>query len=258
MNNQPFTFEPRITEDIKVQARASVPFKVFLQIAEAINGMSSATAQAALALLFHMSRRTDSATVTVKVKNGGKDTLVKVANAVATFTDEHSENGKVGQAFVAAVQDLLYGTDAVLLGDTHDPDRSTPGDVHATDDEGIWLFSEVKQKIISTGDITGFVKAVKSASGSRIEYFALKNAGYSGNISPEIVSKEAARLDVDVQIYQSPDEVLQRYLPVVAGSHAAVASNLLERYRGRLIEANCSSATIDEFDAMTKQYATLK
>lgn len=259
MNNQPFTFEPWITEDMKVQARAENHFKLFYSAAKAINVMSSARAKEALALLFHMSRRADVAAIAVRVRSSGKATLETVASAVSDFTDTYSDNGKVGQAFVAAVLDLVYARENVTLGDTQDPDVSTPGDVQVGELGELWLWCEAKQKVISTGDITGFLKKVdENADGERVEYFALKNAGYSGNISPEAVAKEAAKREMTVGLYQSPREALDHFLPLAPGAHGAVAGRLLERYRARLTEAGCPDATIEAFDEMATRYAELE
>lgn len=257
MNNQPFTFKDRITKDMAVQAKFEVQWGVFFKIVEHINGLTTEQAKEALALLMHKSRRADVAAVSVKVRAGGKATLDKVAAAVAEFTAANSDNGKVGQAFVAAILDLLYGHEQVILGDSQDPDASIPGDVHVSDDSGVWLWTEAKQKVIGTGDITGFLRKVREAGGERVVYFALWNSGYSGQIKAEGFEKEAERLGIGVKVVESPNEALDWYLPMAPGSYGTVASSLLERFRARLVQSNCAPNILAAFDDLAKKYAEL-
>lgn len=257
MNNQPFTFKGRLSAETKVNDRFVLQWKKFIKVAEFINTMSPDQAKESLALLFHLSRRSDVAAVTVKVKGGGKAVLSRVSDAVALFVVNNSDNGKVGQAFAAALLDVTYGFERVVLGDTQDPDATTPGDVQVGGETGVWLWTEAKQKVVQTGDITGFLAKVRKVGGERVVYFALTNSGYSGYIKSDAVSKEADRLGVEVTVVESPREAIDLYAAVAPGTFANVASGLLERFRARMVESGCADDVITKFDEMATNYADL-
>jgi len=255
MNNQPFTFEERINE--KMGARDAVAWGIFDVIVDRVEALKPSDAAAVLALLFHMSRKVDAPTIHVTVK-GGKQALDKVAAAVAGFVNSNSDNGKVGQSFVAALFDTIYTPDAVVLGDTQDPDVTVPGDVQVTDEHEVWLWSEAKQKVIMTGDITGFLQAVHAVGGERAAYFALANSGYSGNIQPDTVKKTADRLGMDVRLVESPAAAMDWLLPLAVGSYGTVAENLIERMHARMSESGCAKTVLDAFTAVAGGIAEVK
>jgi len=131
--------------------------------------------------------------------DGGKHALAKIVRATAEFVIKYSDNGRVGQAFVASVLDVVYGPSRVVLGNTADPDASVPGDVQVEDDTGIWLWTEVKQKSVTTGDVEQFVGKVREVGGERILYCALGNERYPHNIDR-------------IRNYASNTEVLVNYV----------------------------------------------
>lgn len=258
MNNQPFTFKDRITDDMGAQAKHSAAWHNFLGIVNEVNAMSPAEASAVLGLLFRMARKIDQASgIRVHIARPGKATLDKVASAVAQFVAERSDNGKVGQSFVAAVLDLIYGPDNVVLGDTQDPDATTPGDVQVRDAQGVWLWAEAKQKVILTGDVTGFLRKVHDAGGERVAYFALTNSNYSGHIQPAGIEREAERLGIGIRLLDSPEATLDWLLPLAPGSYAAVAANLLDRMHQRMAESRCPSATTALFESLATRFGEI-
>lgn len=247
MNNQPFTFKDYLSRDISVQDKYATQWQRFNDVVDAINRLSSSEARRALALLFHQSRRVDAPTISVHIKGRGKQALDAVCNVLADFVVAHSDGGRVGQAFAAAVMDLVYSPDGVVLGDTQDPDASTPGDVQVQDGVGTWLWTEVKQKVVTTGDVQGFMRKVHEAGGERIVYFALVNAGYSGNIQTRPIEAEARKLGMGVSILDSPATALEHFLPLASGSYADLSRHLLERTHARMTQAGCSPDVLSAF-----------
>jgi len=258
MNNQPFTFKARIEPEMGAQDKFASQWDEFYRIVLEVNTLTSPDAAEVLALLFHLARRVDAPTIHVRLATGGKSALDKVSAATAQFVADHSDNGKVGQAFVAAALDLLYGPDEVILGDTQDPDATTPGDVQVgAEPSGVWLWTEAKQKVIVTGDITGFLRKVQSVGGERVVYFALVNSGYSGHIQPTAIMKEAARLGMGVHIIDSPAAALEWVLPLAPGTYGRVAASLLERMHARMTQAGCASATLSAFSDLARRFAAV-
>jgi hypothetical protein len=242
MNNQPFTFKAHITQDMQVQAKFESQWDAFYGMATIVNEMSSAEAADTLALLFHQCRKTDAPTIQVQLRVQGITSLDRVQAAVAGFVNQFSDNGKVGQAFVAALYDLVYSADQVVLGATQDPDAITPGDVQVgSGDTKAWLWVEAKQKAIVTGDITSFFSKVHAAGGERVAYFALVNHGYSGNLQIRTIKREARRLGIGFEVIDSPWDALNWLLPLAPGRYEDVAARLLERLHARLVQSGASA-----------------
>lgn len=258
INGQPFTNKDRIVEDMGVNRRYADVWKHMFKIVNAIQALTPEDAIRVLALFMHLSRKTDVEAVQVTVSTrSGKVSLERVSTAVAEFVASNSDGGRVGQAFVAACLDLLYGPDQVELGKVNDPSFSAPGDVRVADPHGVWLYTEAKQKVVATGDATGFLDEVAGAGGERIVYFALWNSTYSGHIRAETIQRHADRNGLAVTILESPQEALDWLLPFAPGSFAAVAEGLLERVHARLVEAGCSKATLEAFIDLIRRHGTV-
>lgn len=256
MNNQPFTFKNRILIDMGVQSKYADQWGVFYDTVLQVQELTSEQARSVLALLFMLRRRIDAPTIAVVVKTSDKSTLDKVSAAVAQYVYENSDNGKIGQAFVAALFDLLYTPDEVILGDTQDPDASAPGDVQVgAGEDGVWLWAEAKQKIITTGDVTGFLRKVRDAGGERVVYFALINSSYSGSVRMEAVAKESDRLGMGVHMIDSPTAALDWMLPLAPGSYGRVASTLLERLHARMTQSGCAPKHLASLGDLAKRFA---
>lgn len=256
LNNQPFTFEPIIKPDMGVATQHKAAWAGFYEDICRVNELSSAEARLALALLFHARRKVDAPTIKASVHGRGKGTLDKVSAAVAQYVVSTVDGGKVGQAFVAALLDLMYGPDEVQLGKAQDPDAGRPGDVHVGwGTGGVWLWTEAKQKTVHTGDVDGFLKKVHGVGGERVVYFALSNSTYSGFLKREHIEKVAEGLGMEVTVIESPQAAFDWLLPLAPGSFANVSSRLLERMHARMTEANCSPHTLTAFGDLAAQYA---
>ena len=124
------------------------------------------------------------------------------------------------------------------------------GDVQVQDDSGTWLWTEVKQKVVTTGDVQGFIRKVHEAGGERVVYFALVNSGYSANIQPKALENEARKLGMGVQLLDSPAKALEHFLPLASGSYAGLSGRLLERTHARMTQAGCSPDVLGAFTVM--------
>ena len=171
----------------------------------------------------------------------------EIAQRTAEFTSGNSDNGRVGQAFVAAVLEVVYGPSRVVLGNTADPDASVPGDVQVKDDDGTWLWAEVKQKSVTTGDVEQFVSKVRSVGGERILYCALGNERYPHNIDRMRVDRVVNSGPIEIAVFLSPADFLAAFLNLAPGSFNSVASRLATAMVARLTEAGCSPATSEVY-----------
>ena len=248
MNNQPFTFMDAINADMGVQAKFSQVWEKFYQALLKVNALTPTEAQGILAVVFDQRRRIEKPKSVLVMQKQGVDALDVLSTRISEFVDSHSDSGKVGQAFIAALYSLIYDLETVEQGDSQDPDAKTPGDVHVLNESQFpWLWMEVKQKTIATGDIKGFVKKVTDLGGDNIAYFALKNSKYSGHIQESSAISDATKKGARLVIYQSPEDALTSLLPYGRGAAHEVAENLANFMLERLLEANASAEIVSNY-----------
>lgn len=246
LNNQPFTFKARLEPNM-AKAQLKTHYDKFYAGANRVNELSSDEALDVLALLFALSRVDDSTIAHEVSLSGGLYGLRELIERVDSFVTSHSDNGKVGQAFVAAVLDTLYGRDAIILGNTADPDSSIPGDVQAQFASKTWLWCEVKQKPVVSGDVEAFLEKTIRVGGNRVWYCALANVRYPHNIDPVRVERKALTFNTELKVYTSPSELMSEVLTKSPGSFDDVASKLATAMMHRMAEANCPSITLTHF-----------
>ena len=255
LNNQPFTFKERILpspKEMVVQEKFWEAWKAFNKAVDEVEASSSADAADALALLFHLSRRKkwSSSPVEAFLAAESQDEVDELVEAVAGFVNEHADGGKTGQAFAAAVLDLLYGPESVRLGKVNDPDASTVGDVHAVQDDDIWLWTEVKQKTVTDGDVNGFVSKVAAQGGSRAIFCAFQNNSYPDFVQQNKVIDAAHKKGVLLNYFDTPGAFLQHYFRVAPGSSSDAAARLVAAMVSRLAEALCPQSTREAFASL--------
>lgn len=249
MNNQPFTFKARIEPRMSSPLKA-VFYDSFYDAANLVNGLEPLAALEVLALLFDLCRAVAPTTIEAVPVLGGKSSLARIVRETAEFASNYSDNGRVGQAFVAAVLDAVYGPHRVVLGNTADPDASVPGDVQVEDGDGTWLWTEVKQKSVTTGDVEQFIGKVRNAGGERILYCALGNERYPHNIDRMRVARLADSAAIDVSVFLSPADFLGELLKLAPGSFNSVASRLATAMLRRIDEAGCAPKTAEVYRAL--------
>lgn len=168
--------------------------------------------------------------------------LDAIVHAAVAFVGGNSEGGKVGQAFAAALFDIMFPASQVRMGNTNDPSAPIPGDVQAGTDGRFWLWAEVKQEAVFTSEIQAFVDRVKAIGGDRAMYFALGNAFYPEHIDAEQLKRRAAKDRIQLTVYSAAEHALADMLPKAAGSLGMQADALANRFLHRLHEAQVTSA----------------
>jgi SacI restriction endonuclease len=257
LNNQPFTYKSAITLDMSVQANKQVFWHSFFQGAQDINSLDTDEALNVLAFIFSKQTKTSVQKREFQVAQIAWAVLDDAVKDLAEFVNHNSGAGKVGQAFGSALLDLLYSSEAVEQGNSQDPDASTPGDVHVRDKNGqIWLWVEVKQAPVQSGQVQGFIDKVAAHGGERILYLALKNHNYPSDISIRKIETHAAKNNIRLTIFQSPLETLNWFLEFAGGSSGAMLSNLLDRFHVRLLESGASLEIRERFELITETYSS--
>jgi hypothetical protein len=251
LNNQPFTFKKNITPGMT--DRKPVQFARFYEAACAVNELKPHEAHEVLALLFHLSRAVAKEAVTFKAALMDWNQARHHFTLWARFTDENSDNGKVGLVFVASMLELVYGEQAVAMGQNWDPDVTTPGDVQVLEGLEPWLWTEVKQKPITTGDVQAFCEKVRAVGGGRILYCALANANYRNNLDHGKLAKLAASESIDLTIVESPSSLMDLLLPRCPGLPGALVARMAGAMTRRLAQADVSPDACEKFETINNQ-----
>jgi hypothetical protein len=258
MNNQPFTYKEVITEDMVTRPTLQSHWKSFFELAKYINALSSASALNFLAFIFANRRKAQFPAKQHAVGHIDWATLELVKERISEFVDSRSDSGKVGQAFAASLLDLLYSPEFVEQGNSQDPDASIPGDVHVRGlAEDIWLWIEVKQQPIATGQVIGFIDKVSENDGERILYLALKNSDYPNDISSKKLAQHSAKKDVRVTVFESPTETIDWFLEYAPGNYSQVVTGILTRMQARLEESGCSAETLSNFEEIATEFSKI-
>lgn len=248
MNNQPFIYKERITPEMSGKHKRDF-YARFYGIAERVNDIDSPTAADLLALVFWIRRSVAKPSrgraerhLSLFDAHSVQPSLDSLIKLTSTFVNENSESGKVGQAFSAALLDLLFPSDlnTVRMVKNNDPSVNVPGDIQVGGGDSFWLWAEVRQKPVVNSAITSFVDRVAFMGGDRVVYFALVNFRHPDNIRETQLLKHATRSAVELTVYQEPEQAMRDLLRKCAGSSATRVGKFLERMEKRLQEANVS------------------
>jgi hypothetical protein len=241
MNSQPFTYKERVTPEMAGD-RFRTAYARFYVLAEIVEELDSASAAELLAVVFHRRRGAGNPTKETLVVTGNRETLQVIMDIAASFVAENSEAGKVGQAFAAALFDLLFPSEQVRMGNNNDPSSVIPGDVQVGRDGTFWLWAEVKQKAVVTSEVQAFLDRVKSVGGDRAMYFALGNAHYPHNIDIAQLQKKAGKDGLELTVYSAPEQALVDLLAKAPGNAGTLLEGLANRILERLHQAQVTSA----------------
>lgn len=252
LNNQPFTFKDRILSDpdeMVVASHHHGSWRTFIEAVDHVEQSTSSDAALGLAVLFRLCRREPRPALEAErfLAPDELEQLSHLERSISVFVDENPDGGTTGQAFAAAVFDLLYGVDNVRLGHVNDPDAVTAGDVHVLADDDMWLWTEVKQRVVTTGDVTAFAGRVASERGSRAVFCAFANAAYPDHVSRRRIEESAMSLGVQVEYFDSTSAFMSRFFDVAPGSPRDRIERLLQALVFRLRASDSPSATQASF-----------
>lgn len=158
LNNQPFFRYDRIDEIDRIHASARPYLPELIAAGQAINALSARRAKAALAAFLRVRIAAANERQAIDLRGSGLS-MTDLMEKTEAFVTDDPEEGRRGQAFVAAAFDLAF--DAIRSSRVNDPSRRMPGDVQVLERGAAVLAIEVRQKIVSHQDTMHFAEALR-------------------------------------------------------------------------------------------------
>jgi hypothetical protein len=154
LNNQPFFGEASIRESLKVKKGTEGELRLLCESLREADFLENESALAAFAAFLRSRIKATGELEQVGIE-ARPLAMARLVDSVSAFVGEHIEGGKVGQAIVAAILDLVHRD--VRTRKVNDPGRGWRGDVGAFVEGKISLSVEVKQRPISESEVLQFI-----------------------------------------------------------------------------------------------------
>lgn len=250
LNNQPFFRYDHVFPEMVVKENARPSLLTLVQALERLRELPEDELLPALAAFIAVNRqsaRRPPPRISVNVAHWTVDEFV---DAVASFVTDWPEDGKRGQAMVAAALDLSYPL--VKLGHINDPSRRLPGDVHSfIDEEAILplLATEVKQKAASRSDILIWADSLRAAGLQRGHYVLL--APNQPDISASDVTYDVlCNHNILVSVFASAREFMLAAITWACVDVNGFLEEFPSRMAGRLQEAGVSPESLAQWASL--------
>jgi hypothetical protein len=161
LNNQPFFRYDRIDAIQRVKSRAALEALGYLiECLRRVDELDEDAALLGLAAFVRVRMQVAAAVQRLPLAEVGLG-VEELLAATAGFLAEDAEYGRRGQAFVAAVFDLVF--DEVRSGRVHDPSVRAPGDVRALHRGRVVVAAEVRQKPVPATEVLQFAGRLQAA-----------------------------------------------------------------------------------------------
>lgn len=159
LNNQPFLRAEKISDGLKVRKSTVDDLRFLCECLTEADFLEDDFALMALAAFLRS--RVDSALDSEVVAIDGTALAIgRLISAIENFVVNHVEGGRVGQALVAAVMDLVF--EDVRTRRINDPSRGWTGDVGVFVGGRLSMSIEVKQRSMTKSEILQFMDRLVS------------------------------------------------------------------------------------------------
>lgn len=247
LNNQPFFRYDHIFPEMVVKENARPSLQILINALERLRQLPEEELLPALAAFIAVNRQSARRPPPRIPVNVAHWTVDEFGNAVSSFVTDWPEDGKRGQAMVAAALDLSYTQ--VKLGHINDPSRRLPGDVHAfLDDVEILpiLASEVKQKAATRSDILIWADRLRIAGITRGHYVLLSPS--QPNIDAPVITYDIlCTHNILVTIFSSAREFILAAISWACTDVDGFLSEFPSRMAFRLQESGVSPESLDQW-----------
>jgi hypothetical protein len=245
LNNQPFFRYRSVHRGMAVRPHVRPHLDYLVETLERMRELTPTEIQHALAAFVAVRRRKARRPLPRMVIATDQWSILDFLVAVEAFVTQYPEEGRRGQALVAAALDLSY--QVVELGHVNDPSRRTPGDVIPLDDVGTPTSSyEVKQRPASPGEVRGWADRLARAQLSRGTYVLLapqSNREMFEYLADEILLEKS----VVIELVFGVQEFLKRCILTSPLTVERFMSEFPRRMLERLAEADVAATTLQEW-----------
>jgi hypothetical protein len=160
LNNQPFFRYDRIDAIERIHSRAREALGYLIECLRRVDELDERAALLGLAAFVRVRTQVAAAVQRLPLAEVGLG-VEELLASTAGFLVEDPEYGRRGQAFVAAVFDLVF--DEVRSGRVHDPSVRAPGDVRALHRGRVVVAAEVRQKPVPATEVLQFAERLQAA-----------------------------------------------------------------------------------------------
>lgn len=238
LNNQPFFRHERVGPDMTVRPHVRPHVDYLCECLEAIKPLSQAQALDALAAFLRI-RAQEGPPTAEPLQVERTLAIPELLGKIQELISANPENGKRGQAFVAAALDLVF--DEVRTTRVFDPSRHWPGDVVVChDDDTISLAVEVKQRPALHTEIVQFTERCAQMGVHRA--IAATLAPDQAPLDIDELRQDAwQRHNVHLSILEDPGQVLYGALTWSAKDLEAALTTFPQLMATRLAELEVSA-----------------
>lgn len=244
LNNQPFFRYDRIDRMDHVRADAEPWVPVLIDACEAINKLSAADAQSALAAYIRVRMEAARARHAIDLR-GSALSMVSLLAQTEEFIDAKPEGGRRGQAFVAAAFDLASPNVRSIR--VNDPSRRMPGDVQVLNHGAPILAIEARQKPVSAEEVALFAESLRKGEVA---------SGLVAMLHPEQLKVDAMEVLESAELQSGVFVWLAYGVPEILGAAAVwsgcplddILIDFPQRMAERLEEIEASPAALEDWE----------
>lgn len=198
LNNQPYFRYDRLDSSMRVRNKEDLSTLIY--IIDKAQKLTEDEALIALSVFLKIALDSRSSLEgTLLFEGAGEITnissIASLLNTVEGFLKENPEEGRRGQAFVAAAFDMVYSV--VETSKVNDPSHKYPGDIRVFQTKGLekpTLLAEVRQKSVSESDVLIFAQRVATSGIHRAYLLDLTAAIPGVKFSSEALKKHGVVL----------------------------------------------------------------
>lgn len=249
LNNQPFFRYDRV--DAAERVKFPAHHRYLVECLEAANDLSSDEALGALAAYLRVCFQRAASVIDDDLQ-GVASGIRAIITAAKMLLAEDAEGGKRAQALVAAVFDVVYGSDRVRTRLVNDPSRDFPGDVQALETVGrVILSAEVRAKPMPATEIEQFARVLAQAGVTRSMAVVLApnqpKLPYS-----DIAERLATELGVLTTVIDNVDDLLLTAFAWSPKPLPEVLAAFPDRVAQRLRSIDANRATVERWMALIR------
>jgi hypothetical protein len=249
LNNQPFFRHERVGPDMKVRSHVRPHLDYLCESLAAMKTLDEEQSVAALAAFLRVRLQEGprrAAPLVIERAVG----VPELSESTTRFISSDPENGKRGQALVAACLDLIF--EDVQTTRVNDPSRRWPGDVVALAEETIVLAVEVKQRPATATEILQFAERCSQMAVHRAIVAAL-DPDQDPLYLDELRQEAWRRHGVQLSILEGASDLVYAALTWTIKPLSEALAELPQLMASRLEEVEVSGEGLSAWAALFKQ-----